>query len=76
MRCMDIPGAGLNRTVPKNLLDRESIRARISQPGAGCMPQIMKSEILDLGFKTSGVESFLDIDQVQTSAFTDDRKCN
>src|SRR5215813_9724489 len=35
-------GAGLNRTVPQNLLDREIVCYRVGQPCAGRVPKIME----------------------------------
>ena len=72
MSRMDVPGASLNRSVPQNLFDRESVRARVGQPCAGCMPKIMEPEVPDLGLTTCGVESFLDLGQIQAGAFADE----
>jgi hypothetical protein len=40
--------------VPQNLLDRESVCARVGQPCAGRVPKIMEPEALNIGLATSG----------------------
>ena len=54
-----IAGDGMNRTAPQNLLDRESVRARVGQPCAGRVTKIVELKFRISASRHAALNHFL-----------------